>query len=215
MKRAEFLEAVRTLASDHCLPILDCLRKKGWLIASDLAADLGIHVSTATKDLNSLYECGLIERRKGQRKTRPAYEYRLKGDRIVLELDLDTSPADERDRVVTFYLEFLERLFVKAKKMGWRSIERDVVRELGNRDASFTDLMIRELSAAKDTSSESDVRSVFIHFMEKIKRAFVSNFGEVATARIFEGAARETMMTHPTAACGQHILSDLGVTSDA
>ena len=215
MKRAEFLEAARTLASEHSLPILDCLRKRGWLIASDLAADLGIHISTATKDLNSLYECGLVERRKSQRKTRPAYEYKLKGDRIVLELDLATSPTDERDRAVTFYLEFLQRLFVKAKKMGWQSIERDVVRELGSHDATFNDLVIRELSGARDSSSESDLRSVFIHFMEKVKRAFLSNFGGVATARIFEGAARETVTAHPTAACGQHILTDLGVTGDA
>jgi len=213
MKRAEFIEAARTLSSDHCLPILDCLRKRGWLIASDVAGDLGIHVSTATKDLNSLYECGLIERRKGQRKTRPAYEYGLKGDRIVLELDLDTAPADERDKVVAFYLEFLERLFVKAKRMGWQSVERAVVREFGSVDATFNDFVIRELNAARDSASESDLRAVFVRFMEKIKRAFISNFGQVATARMFEGAAKETMFAHPTAACGRHVLADLGVQS--
>ena len=211
MKRAEFLEAAKTLSSDNCLPILDCLRKRGWLIASDVAEDLGIHVSTAAKDLNSLFECGLIERRKGQRKTRPAYEYRLKGDRIILELDLDTAPADERDRVVTFYLEFLQRLFVKAKKMGWQSVERDVVREFGSVDATFNDMVIRELSDAKNSASESDLRLVFNRFMEKVKRAFVSNFGQVATGRMFEGAARETMLAHPTAECGKHVLADLGV----
>ena len=214
MNRAKFLEAAKTLSSEHGLSILDCLRKQGWQIASDVSENLRIHVSTATKDLNSLYECGLIERRKGQRKTRPAFEYRLKGDKIVLALDLDTAPEDERDKVVTFYLEFLERLFVKAKKMGWQSVERAVVREFGNVDATFNDMVIRELSAAKDSASEQDLRAVFMRFMEKIKRAFVSNFGQVAAARMFEGAVRETMLAHPTAGCGQHILSDLEVLPD-
>ncbi len=213
MKRTEFLEAARTLASDNSLCIVDCLKKKGWSIASDVAEDLGIHISTATKALNSLYDCGLLERRKSQRKTRPAYEYKFKGDRIVLELDLEDQNEDTGDQVVGFYLDFFERLFVKARKMGWQSIDRAVARELGDRDFSFKDMAIRELSAARDSSSPSELRPVFIRFAEKVKRAFVANLGDSATVRLFESAAREVSMMHPKASCGRHLLADMGVTT--
>lgn len=211
MKRVEFIEAARTLASDNALNIVDCLRKRGWAIASDIAEDIGIHISTATKVLNSLYECGMLEKRRSQRKTRPAYEYRFKGDRIILEVDLEGQGEETGDQVVGFYLDFFERLFVKARKMGWQSIDRTVARELGDRDFSFKDMAIRELSAAKDSSSPSELRSVFIRFTEKVRQAFVANIGDSAAARLFESAAREVSMMHPKAGCGRHLLEDVGV----
>ena len=211
MNRNEFLEAARTLASDNGLSVVDCLRKRGWSIASDVAEDLGIHISTATKDLNSLYMCGLLERRKSQRKTRPAYEYKLKGERIVLELDLDESTADSRENVVSFYLDFFERVFVKARRMGWQTIESAVAREFGDAKTPFADIAIRELSATRDSRSTSDLRSVFTRFLEKVRNAFTSNLGEVATSRIFEAAARESSENFPAVRCGRHLLADVGV----
>src|SRR5512136_2809028 len=123
MKREHFLEAARTLGSQQGLGIVECLRKRGWAIASEVAGDLGIHISTALKDLSSLHRCGLLDRRKGHRKTRPAYEYRFRGERIVLEVDVDEWDKASLNDVTEFYLSFIQRLFSKARRMGWHSLE--------------------------------------------------------------------------------------------
>jgi len=211
MKRDDFLEAARTLASEHGLGIIDCLRRRGWTIASEVAEELAIHISTATKDLSSLHRCGLLERRKGQRKTRPAYEYRLAANRIVLDIDLADEPPATSDETAIFYLSFFERLFAKARRMGWHTIESQVVRELGDGTESVTDITVRELKPPIDARGAPEVTSATAAFVAEVRRIFVENLGESATARLFEATAKEEAEDHPGIRGRWRMMTELGV----
>jgi transcription initiation factor IIE alpha subunit len=65
MKGEHFRATVEILAGGHGLPILRLLHEKGWSIASDVASDLEIHTTTASKYLTKLYEVGILDRRTG------------------------------------------------------------------------------------------------------------------------------------------------------
>ena len=211
MKRAEFVEAARTLASDHCLSIVDCLRRRGWSIASEVAQELGIHISTATKDLSSLYDCGVVERRKSDRKTRPAYEYRLRDERISLELDLDEPNGDSPAELQVYYLCFIERIFQKARRIGWHSVQEDISAELGGGKSFVDDVVLQELARAKQSSGVSGQKSVFLRFLSGIRKVFVANLGEMITARVFESASKDTRRDFPLVHETQNPLAGLGV----
>lgn len=211
MKREDFLEAARTLASEHGLGIVDCLRKRGWAIATEVADDLDIHVSTASKDLSSLHECGLLERRKAGRKTRPAYEYRLRGERIILELDLAEFAEDSREELAEFCKSFFEKLFLKANRMGWQSLESEVLRELGDGGERLCDAIALELGLTGGSGKVSDTRSAFARLLERIRGVFVMHLGESATARILEATAREEAESHPSICAKYRLLADIGV----
>jgi len=172
-----------------------------------------MHIGTATKSLTSLHKCGFLERRKSKRKTRPAYEYRLKVDRIVLELDLEETSVDVQDDVSMFYLSFLNSISHKATRMGWASLEEEVARELGYDDESFADIVAKELFPEND-GQRPDPRPVFKQFVSKVRKAFVSNLGESATLRIFKSAAKEASEDYPEICEKYHLLEDVEVGRD-
>lgn len=81
------------LGKKHCLDVMISLYKNGWQTASEVAADLKIHIATAVKYLSELHELGLVDRQIKMGITREAYEYQLKNPKIEIEIDIYT--ADE------------------------------------------------------------------------------------------------------------------------
>jgi len=211
MKREHFLSAAKALSNDQGLAILVCLRKKWWAIASDVAQELRIHISTASKDLSILYDSGLLERRMSKRKTRPAHEYRLKSNRIILDLSLDDSTADLYEEVCRLYVHFFDRLFLKAKKMGWGNIETVAAKELGDANATVAEIVSREFRAIKEPDGITEVRSAFRHSSDKVRRVFEEGLGQAATDRLFDAAAMESSEFFPSLAERYDLMADVGV----
>ena len=211
MKREHFLSAAKALSNDHGLAILNCLREKGWAIASDVAQKLGIHVSTASKDLTILHESGLLERRMSKRRTRPAFEYRLKTERIVLDFSLDDSSGEPCEEVCRLYLHFFDRLFLKAKKMGWVNIESIAAKELGDGNSTVSDIVSREIRVIKKPGSSEELRAAFRRWNERIRRVLVESLGQAATDRLIDGAAAEASELFPSLAERYDLMADLGV----
>ncbi len=211
MKTKDFLAAARTLSTDHGLSVVGSLKERGWAIASEIAEDLEIHISTASKDLSILYDCGLLDRRMSRRKTRPAYEYRLKSDRISLELDIQDVPRDVGDELNSVYIFFFDRLFHKTQKMGWGPLESSVAKALGDGGARVGEIVARELSSAKSSEGVAGIRSVFRKIIDKVRRIFMESLGEAATDRMFQATASEVCQEFPALAEKYPIEADLGV----
>ena len=95
MKRERFKATIDILAGGHGLTILDILHSKGWLIATDVASELEIHTTTASKYLTKLHEVGILDRRTRDCRTRKAHEYRLRSPRISLDVDIRDSQDDD------------------------------------------------------------------------------------------------------------------------
>ncbi len=214
MNREDFLKAARTLSSDHGLSIIECLKTKDWAIASDIAHDLGIHITTATKDLTSLYDCGILERRKGRRKTRPAFEYKLKSKCIRLELSLEEMDKGSWQEISSSYISFCRRLLVKSKRMGWNTLENNIARELGHGGEYPPEIIRNELWLANQAGGIAEVRLTFRNLLEKVRKIIEYNIGETATARLFEAVAREEAKANPTICAKYSLLADLGVHND-
>lgn len=122
MRRDHFKATVEILAGGHGLPILNLLHSKGWCIASDVASELDIHTTTASKYLLKLYEVGILDRRTRDCRTRKAYEYKLKSPKIFLDYDVNDDTKDDIVGVCTFYSQLLFEVIRKTEKIGWAMI---------------------------------------------------------------------------------------------
>ena len=122
MKREHFKETVDILAGGHGLPILKLLHVKGWSIASDVASELEIHTTTASKYLTKLHEVGILDRRTRDCRTRKAHEYMLRSPRISLDIDIRDSQDDDLVSVCEFYSSVLFGMIKKTEKIGWAII---------------------------------------------------------------------------------------------
>jgi len=101
------------LSREYAVEILRELHVQGWMGASELARDLGMHVATAMRKLAELDALGLLEKR--TRAASDMTEYRLARTRIELVLDLEAEAS-------------------KAAEGAWARAERVFVREKSSRD---------------------------------------------------------------------------------
>ncbi|MFQ6107599.1 MAG: hypothetical protein ACE5QF_08475 [Thermoplasmata archaeon] len=137
MKREQFKATVEILAGGHGLPILRLLHSKGWSIASDIASELDIHTTTASKYLMRLYEVGILDRRTRNCRTRRAYEYRLKSPRISLDYDVGENQDDDLIGACEFYSSLLFAMLDKTERIGWAMIRPAVEEALSDIQDSF------------------------------------------------------------------------------
>src|SRR3972149_4201207 len=78
MDQQTFRHAVLLLSGEHSLSILKALRDGRWRLSSEVAKDLGIHITTASKFLQRLAELGLVEQRPHDART---FEDRIRATR--------------------------------------------------------------------------------------------------------------------------------------
>lgn len=132
MKKEQFKATVNILAGGHGLPILNLLHSRGWSIASDVASELEIHTTTASKYLTKLYEVGILERRTRKCRTRKAYEYNLRSPRICIDLDISEEQDIDLISVCEFYSSLLFAVLKKTENIGWAMIGPAVEEALSN-----------------------------------------------------------------------------------
>ncbi|MFQ6128092.1 MAG: hypothetical protein ACE5QW_04235 [Thermoplasmata archaeon] len=164
MKRDHFRATIEILAGGHGLPILNLLHSKGWSIASDVASELDIHTTTASKYLTRLYEVGILDRRTRNCKTRKAYEYNLKSPRISIDFDIGGSQDDDLVSVCEFYSLLLFATLKKTEKIGWAMINPAVEEALSD----LQDSCKQEIS---DIIAYVDLKGGHVSTFRKLKRA--------------------------------------------
>jgi predicted transcriptional regulator len=75
------------LGKEHALPLLEVLFMRGWMISSEVARELSIHISTAQTYLESLRKNDVIQSRFRNRRSGPI-EYSLQDPIIQVNIDL-------------------------------------------------------------------------------------------------------------------------------
>ncbi len=91
------------LGKDHALPLLEILFMRGWMIASEVARELSIHISTAQTYLESLREKNIVQSRYRSGRVR-LVEYSLQDPSIQVNINLkeiiskNTKEAKEKAR---------------------------------------------------------------------------------------------------------------------
>ena len=95
MEKLELEGILHSLGKRFTLDILEMIHNTGPCTASEIAKTLNIQVATAVKHLSGLHESGILVRDVRKGKTRSAYEYSLKNDRIIIEIDV--SELNTRD----------------------------------------------------------------------------------------------------------------------
>jgi predicted ArsR family transcriptional regulator len=188
MKGEHFRATVEILAGGHGLPILKLLHTKGWSIASDVATDLDIHTTTASKYLTKLYEVGILDRRTRSCRTRKAYEYKLRSPRISLDLDIRDNQEDDLIPVCEFYSSVLFEMIGKTEKIGWAIIypaaEEALSELLDSSEQKVSDILtyidIRGGSASTSRQLREAIESGELQCtLMDLKRAFTAVFERV------------------------------------
>src|SRR6267143_1995349 len=107
MDQQTFRQAILLLSGEHSLSILRALRDGKWVLSSEVARILEIHITTASKFLQRFAELGLVERRAHDART---FEYRLRSPRLRFEVDLEDEAGPLRE-VIDFYVAYFHSLF--------------------------------------------------------------------------------------------------------
>lgn len=79
--------ALSELGKEHTIPLLEVLFMRGWLIASEVARELSIHISTAQSYLESLKEKNIVKSRNRTGRAN-LVEYSLQHPTIQVNIDL-------------------------------------------------------------------------------------------------------------------------------
>ncbi|MFQ5883594.1 MAG: hypothetical protein ACE5IO_00670 [Thermoplasmata archaeon] len=205
MKRDHFKATVEILAGGHGLTILRLLHSKGWSIASDVAYELDIHTTTASKYLAKLHEVGILNRRTRNCRTRKAYEYKLKSPRISLDFDISDGRDDNLVTVCEFYSSLLFAMLEKTEKIGWAMINPAVEEALsdlldssrreildvivyvdlkGGHASTFRNLK-RAIESGELRCTLVDIKKAFRLLFERVLGLCREGVGSTTTGRIF------------------------------
>jgi DNA-binding Lrp family transcriptional regulator len=116
MTLERFKNSVSALSGEHSVDILLYLREKGWSIALDIAKGLGLHPTTVMAYLEKLHAARILSRRKKKTRTGKTHEYRLRSDKISLELDLGSE--DSRRESVPPVISLISRIAQGLERIG-------------------------------------------------------------------------------------------------
>jgi len=116
------------LGKDLSIPILKYLKERPYSIASEVARRFDVHIATASKYLSEMEKAKLVASRIRQTGRKPAKEYYLLGDRIVLEIDLSEPPEkDALSRLGEQYVREAKRRDIAYEWDAERSVIREIV----------------------------------------------------------------------------------------
>ncbi len=132
MKKDDIERILGILGSPGAIDTLLQVRELEWTTASQLADAMGIHVATAVKRLNGLYEIGLLDRRKKSGRTRSAWEYALEASSFGLDIDLDQLAGNEGLKDSGILLDLLRDMAGRFAKFSGKSRE-DIVAQWSSR----------------------------------------------------------------------------------
>jgi DNA-binding MarR family transcriptional regulator len=76
------------ISKDYAEDLFRLLAAYSSISASEAASRLDLHIKTIQDFLEAMYDLGYLEREEVYEKKRPYFRYRLKGKKILMELDL-------------------------------------------------------------------------------------------------------------------------------
>ena len=199
MDHQSFRQAIALLSGEHSLAILKSMRDQEWHLSSEIARNLRIHTTTASKFLQGLADLHLVERRPHDSRVS---EYRLRSTRLSLEVDLldEIGPVQE---AVDFYVTYFATLIERIRRLGWPNLEAEMQRRLTKYQQELRALILQHLSS--DRSGGLDRLQDFVAQVQRDLWAICSgSLGDSAAERVFEAAQREAVGSHPdlVARCG-------------
>lgn len=154
MSLEQFKISVSALSGEHSVDILLCLKERGWSIALDVAKTLGLHPTTVMGYLEKLHGAGFISRRKKRTRTGTTHEYRLKSNKITVELDLGSE--DSRRESVPPVISLISKIASGLERIG-SPLNPDDVND--DRERTLLSLILSgdERGAGSMTEDDSDL----------------------------------------------------------
>ena len=143
MEKLELERMLHSLGKRFTLDILQMINERGSCTASEVAKNLDIQVATAVKHLSGLYDADILVRNIRKGKTRSAYEYSLKNERIIIEIDIEELSGQQQVKGTDKLFNILVEI---TKKIGAFTGKRDAVlikswkERIDGHDATFTAL---------------------------------------------------------------------------
>lgn len=199
MDTETFRQAATLLSGEYSLAILRELRDEGWHLSSEVARALGIHVSTASRFLQSLAELGLVERRRHDSRTS---EYRIRSTRVLLEVDIgdDSGPLRE---AVDFYVAYFQFLFQEIRHLGLPKIEGEMERTLVAEHQELRSMVFEQMIAGSQGGIDH-LRDLMGALHKDLWDVCSQSLGRPTARRVFETALQEAISVHPDLAirCG-------------
>jgi len=192
MDHQSFRQAIALLSGEHGLAILKSMRDQEWHLSSEIARDLRIHTTTASKFLQGLADLHLVERR--PRDTRVS-EYRLRSTRLCLEVDLLDEIGPVRE-AVDFYVTYFAILLERVRRLGWPNLEAEMQRRVTKNQQELRGLIFQHL--ASDRSGGLDqLRDLVAQVRRDLWAICSRSLGDSAAERVFKAAQREAVGSHP------------------
>ena len=190
MEGRAFSQAVNLLGGEHSLPILKYLLAGEWRIASDVSRALDIHTTTASKFLAGMHALGFLERRVRKSRTRSAYEYRLTGTRITLDLELGSGPVPLRE-ALTYYLDYVSAVLDKARRLGWPGIEKKLESRLETNQNGLKEHLFTRILDGGGARGMEELRTLFREITREFLSITTEAMGRATALRLLMGAADE------------------------
>jgi DNA-binding Lrp family transcriptional regulator len=154
MTLEQFKISVSALSGEHTVDILLYLKERGWSIALDVAKGLGLHPTTVMGYLEKLHAAGYLSRRKKKTRTGKTHEYRLKSDRITLELDLGSE--DSRRESIPPVVSLIARIAQGLERIG-SPLDPSILEDEKERNLVSLIFSGEELKAGTMTKDDSDL----------------------------------------------------------
>ncbi len=199
MDPTSFRQAATLLSGEYSLDILRQLRDGQWHLSSEVARDLRIHVSTASRFLQRLAELGLVERRRHDARTS---EYRVRSSHLQLEVDLtdDSGPLRE---AVDFYVAYFASLFQQIRGLGIPQVEGDMEHTLGSEHQDLRSAVFEQMIAGSSGGLEH-LRDLMAALHRDLWDVCSQSLGKPAAKKVFQTALRDAINVRPDLAirCG-------------
>jgi len=194
-----FRHAATLLSGEYSLSILRELRDGGWRLSSEVARALNIHVSTASRFLQSLADLGIVERRRHDARTS---EYRVRSPRVQLEVDLSDDSGPLRE-AVDFYVAYFQFLFQEIRHLGLPKIEGELERTLVAEHQELRSVVFEQMIAGSQGGIDH-LRELMAALHRDLWDVCSQSLGRPTARHVFQTALQEAISIHPDLAlrCG-------------
>src|SRR6266540_2676970 len=190
MDERAFSEAVNLLSGEHSLSILRYLATGEWRIASDVSRALAIHTTTASKFLAGMHTLGFLEQRVRKSRTRSAFEYRMTGTRIALDLELAGGPTPLRE-ALDYYLDYVANVLAKSRRLGWPGIEKKLEARLEKDRSGLKENLFTRILDGGGARGMEDLQTLFREVTQEFLAITSEAMGRATALRLLSGAAEE------------------------
>jgi len=199
MDQQTFRQAILLLSGEHSLSILRALRDGKWVLSSEVARILEIHITTASKFLQRFAELGLVERRAHDART---FEYRLRSPRLRFEVDLEDEAGPLRE-VIDFYVAYFHSLFDRIRYFGKPSIQAEMEHRLTTDHQELRRAVFDQMVGGSEGGLDR-LRELVAAVHRDLWSVCAQGLGTNTAKGVFQSALRDAIGVYPDLAirCG-------------